>query len=116
MISPAKESSVDKLRKYEETISKYEDFTQGRSVGDHLDMVVPGNILTGVKNMVKQMNLAEPLRPPTYGQAPSHGYADDAPLSYNKIFQELLKLNSSTTLMGGDKTQNNMNYFQQNYK
>jgi len=111
LISPAKDNAMDKLRKYEETISKYEDYTQGRTPGDHLDMVVPN-----LKNIVKSMNL-DPMRPPTYGQPPTHGYADDS-LTYNKIFQELLKMSNGGTsmgnppMMGDNKNPPNLNFYQ----
>jgi len=79
-ISPAKDTTTDKVRKFEETISKYEDYTQGRE--PNLDSVMK---IPGLQNIMKGIGIGGA---PT-NQVPGaflQGNAD-----YGKIFQDLMK-------------------------
>ncbi len=101
--SPAKDPTFDKLRKVEETISKYENFN---------DLVMGGNFINdNFKNLVSQIGIENPMRGlPPFPQpgATNPGYqgGDNEQISYNKIFQDLLK-NPSLSGM--------MNFYPQNF-
>lgn len=86
--SPAKDTT-DKVKKFEDMINKYEDFTQN----NHLDSIIKNS---GLQNIMKGIGIGAPGSGPVAGSFMSN-------TDYSKILQDMLK---STSGMFGDKPMN----------